>query len=141
MGWIHEHDSAAGRLHCEGYVVGYVPRNWTPPVAPVPTLGVVGKPETTRCAAAWATAHVPLSHALDSHCRELGSHAVDHKTIIQGVRLVGAACDCGWRSPRRMLGSAVEWSPSSVHCEDYLAELLERLWRAHVAAECGATKT
>lgn len=60
------------------------------------------------------------------------------------VARLGAACSCGWRSPRWTAPSGTRWRPCSVHlpagAED--EALVEVLWRAHLAeldqriAEC-----
>lgn len=125
MGWIHDYDSYLGRVHSEGWAVGYVPRDWTA----VPTV--------TDLRGGWPVAELDARLARDGLCRELGSHAIDHAVAVKGVLLVGAACDCGWRSPRRELGTPVEWVPSRVEGSEVLTGQLEARWRAHLEAELG----
>lgn len=122
MGWFHDLDESGKH---EGYPVAYVPRDWSPQ----PTATALhGGRQVAALGPAYARTGAPL--------RELGTHAVDHVMVVHGLLLVGAACDCGWRSPRVELRTPLEWSPSSLERPDELDQRLAALWTAHVVAEC-----
>lgn len=120
MGWVHDLDEQGAH---EGWVVAYVPRDWVPGDA-VPELH-----------SGWPLAIVPSATTADRQVRELGSHPPDRTHAIRGFVWVGAACDCGWRSPRVRAAEGVEWSPNSVHRSEVLDAALQLLWRAHVEYE------
>lgn len=120
MGWMHERDEHG---HHEGYVVAYVPRDWVPGDA-VPELH-----------SGWPVAVVPSAQAADLLVREIGSNPLDRTHAIRGFVWVGAACDCGWRSPRIRAAADVEWSPNSVLRPTRLDDALAQLWHAHVEHE------
>jgi hypothetical protein len=100
-----------GRTHeqrFDGYVVGYVPRDWPAPGGALELC--------TRYRA-------PL--------RVLGSRACDAELVTSGVRVVGAACLCGWRSPLCIgLGPAL-WERAAVHVSQRADAALAALWREH----------
>jgi len=121
MGWVHDHDTQGQH---EGYVVGYVPRDWFPSDV-VPELH-----------SGWPLAVVPAAAADDRLVRELGTHPLDRGHAIRGILWVGAACDCGWRSPRHR-AAQVEWFPNMVERSDELDERMRRLWLEHVAHALG----
>jgi hypothetical protein len=112
MGWMEptgEH---------EGYMVGYVPQGWLPLSAAVALHSkrpVAGLPERYG---------PPL--------RELGTVEADREHDVDGVRWVGAACPCGWRSPLRELDTPLEWMPAILLPPPELETEVCALWRAHV---------
>jgi hypothetical protein len=123
MGWLHGHDERGDH---EGFVVAYVPRDW------VPTLSAI------EIGSARLVAIVPHSSISGGPWRELGVHPLDREHVIRGFSLVGAACECGWRSPRRnALGTGAAWAPSYVERSEPLEQSLCKLWREHVELECG----
>lgn len=124
MGWLLHKDQ---RYEHEGYVVAYVPRDWVP-TASATALGS-GRPVAL-------VEYIPGSRG---PWRELGVQPLDHDYVIRGLGFVGAACECGWRSPRRNAFGVtdLEWTPSSVERPSYIEEKLEKLWAAHVEQECG----
>ena len=122
MGWFHNLDEHGKH---EGYAVAYVPRDWSP------------QPTATALHGGWPVSALdPVYLRAGPPLRELGTHSVDHVMVVRGILSVGAACDCGWRSPRLELRTPVEWSPSSVERPDDLEQRLIALWTAHVVAEC-----
>jgi hypothetical protein len=123
MGWTHDRDT---RGEHEGFVVAYVPRDWLP----TPSAAALGSGRPVAL-----VEYVPGSRG---PLRELGVHPLDRDYVIRGFGEVGAACECGWRSPRRNAFGVpgVEWSPNVVERPAQLEEKLERLWAAHVEQEC-----
>jgi hypothetical protein len=101
----------------DGYVVGYVPRNW------MPRAGAV-ELRTRRPFAR-------LPECYREPLRALGSRACDAELVIAGVLVVGAGCMCGWRSaPCVGLGPA-RWERSAVHVSLRADAALATLWREH----------
>jgi hypothetical protein len=112
----------------EGYVVGYVPRDWVPRASAT----AIGSSRLVAVLECYGTG-VPL--------RELGIVADDHEHDIHGIRIIGYACSCGWRSPYRELGKPFEWSPSIVHWSEWTEDLLAQTWwRPHVQSEARRTE-
>lgn len=70
----------------------------------------------------------------DGLWRQLGYPA---DTLEGPVDAVGAACECGWRSPRKLVFGA-SWSPFIVHMDKHGEEELARLWESHVIEEIEA---
>lgn len=120
MGRFHSRDEQG--VH-EGYVVGYVPRDWMPTAAAT----AIG---STRPVAV-------LGHySPRSPLRELGALEADRQHDVHGIAVVGYACTCGWRSRYREEQASVEWSPNIVHWSESLeGELAQECWAPHVEAE------
>jgi len=47
------------------------------------------------------------------------------------VRMVAAACTCGWRSPRWQPRHGTFWHPNMVELQPYDQELSDALWGEH----------
>lgn len=120
MGRLHELDE---RAEHEGYVVGYVPRDWLP----TPAATAIGSSRRVAVLEPYSSRRV---------LRELGMLAEDRDYDVHGICVVGYACGCGWRSPYRELGRPFEWSPCIVHSSEWIDDLLaEKWWRPHVVRE------
>jgi len=115
MGWQLE-----GVVSHEGYVVAYVNRDWVP--APVKGCPIVG---------GWPVVVVP-SRAGGFPLRELGSRVEDGESRIEGLTLVAAGCDCGWRSTRVQLAQAMAWSPARMERVEAVEAALHAAWVEHV---------
>lgn len=120
MGWLYDRDE---RCEHEGYVVAYVPRDW------------IAVASTTELGPSRPAVIVDDAGVSNGPWRELGMHPLDREYVIRGVRHVGAACSCGWRSPR--YAATAEWRESYVERSEVLDEALWRLWRRHAVEECG----
>jgi len=92
----------------DGFVVGYVPRDWL------------------------ASTRLPARYR--APFRALGSRACDAELVISGVRVVGAACVCGWRSPPCIGLGPAHWEHSTVHVSPHADAALAALWREHAAS-------
>jgi hypothetical protein len=120
MGWTTDETGEH-----EGYVVAYVPRDWT---AHPTAIALRGERPVAALDPAYARSTAPL--------RELGTHAVDHMMIVHGLRVVGAACTCGWRSPRQLSEPPLEWFPSCLNEPAFdSGSPLVTLWSEHVEHE------
>ena len=125
MGRWHERDE---RGEHEGYVMGYVPRDWVP-TASATAIG------SSRPVA------VLEHHGTRIPLRELGLLAADREHDVHGICVAGYACACGWRSPYRELGQPIEWSPCIVHPSEWLDDMLaQKWWHPHVQAEVRRTE-
>jgi hypothetical protein len=125
MGRWHERDE---RGEHEGYLVGYVPRDWVP---------------TASAAAIGSSRPVAMleHHGTRIPLRELGLLAVDREHDVHGICVAGYACACGWRSPYRELGQPLEWSPCIVHPSEVLDDMLaQKWWNPHVQTEVRRTE-
>jgi hypothetical protein len=111
----------------EGFVVGYVPRDWTPTAAAT----AIGSSRPVAV----------LEHYSTASLRELGVLAADNEHDVHAICVVGYGCSCGWRSPYREIGKTVEWSPSIVLWPEWLEDLLaQKWWLPHVRAETRRTE-
>lgn len=125
MGRIHEHDERGAH---EGFIVGYVPRDWVP-------LAAARAIDSTRNVAALEP------YGTRGVLRELGMLEADRNIEVHGVYVIGYGCDCGWRSPYYEAGNPLEWTPCVVHWPEWLEErLAEKYWRPHVTAELERTE-
>jgi hypothetical protein len=101
----------------DGFAVGYVPRDW------LPRAGAVELRTRRPFARLPERYRAPL--------RALGSRACDAELVISGVRVVGAGCVCGWRSPLCIgLGPAL-WERSAVQLSPRADAALAALWCEH----------
>jgi hypothetical protein len=77
--------------------------------------------------------------ARDEHFRPL-SYPLDAEPGLR-VDAVQAGCDCGWRSPRRVIPSWwAKWFPFTVEVPDHIENDLRAEWLAHVAQVTAAPK-
>lgn len=106
------------RSEHNGYPVAYVPRRWSPCPAAVDM-------RSRRPVA------VLPRYDDGASLRELGPLSAEAELVVVGVRVLGSACTCGWRSPRMALAVPIRW-PLTVELHLRTAAL-ERLWCAHAA--------
>lgn len=123
MGRMHSLDE---RYEHEGYLVGYVPRDWQPSGGAV---AIGSRKPASR---------LPDYSAADP-LRELGSET-DRKHVIAGVRVVGYACGCGWRAPLVELDEPLEWFPATFDRSEELDDQLAVPWSKHVESTFAASK-
>jgi hypothetical protein len=111
----------------DGFVVGYVPRDWMP-----------------RAGAVELRTRRPLARLPERYrapLRALGSRACDAELVISGVRVVGAACVCGWRSPLCVGLGPAHWERSAVHVSPRADDALAALWCDHARRASALERT
>jgi len=89
----------------DGFAVAYIPRDWLP--------------------------RERLPKRYRAPLRELGSRARDAELVLPGLRVVAAACVCGWRSPLCIGLGPAHWECSAVHVSPRADAALAALWREH----------
>ncbi len=55
------------------------------------------------------------------------------------IEMIGAGCDCGWRSPRWIPSEPTHWHPYCVNESERDDEKIHRLWKEHVTENAPVT--